>query len=112
MSKFSDGYDKINWSKPIPKKAPNNDQLPKEKAFMLAPKFDAFISPIDQTRISCPGGLREHNKKHGVTNVRDYGENYFERRGKEKYAEQQGATKEQRAERKELINQAMRKRGL
>ncbi len=79
---------------------------------MLAPDFKEFISPIDRSVVACPKGLREHNRKHGVTNVRDYGDNYFERRGKEKYAEQQGTTKEARADRRELINQAMKREGM
>lgn len=79
---------------------------------MIAPRFEPFQSPIDQSIISCPAGLREHNKKHGVTNIRDYGDTYFERRGKEKYREQQGATPAQRAERRELINRALTERGM
>ena len=110
MSKFSDNYDLIDWSKPIERKVP--DQLPKERTFMLAPQFEPFQSPIDKTTISCPAGLRRHNKKHGVTNIRDYGENYFDRRGKEKYQEQQGASKEARADRRELINRTLRERGM
>ena len=110
MSKVSDNYDLIDWSKPIERKV--SDQLPKERVFMLAPQFEEFRSPIDQTIVSCPAGLRRHNAKHGVTNIRDYGENYFERRGKEKYQEQQGSTREQRTERRELINRTLTEKGL
>ena len=111
VSKFSDGYDKIDWSKKVGRK--KSAQLPDtQKTFMLLPKFEEFVSPIDKSIISDRGSLRAHNKKHEVTNVRDYGEKYFDRRGKEKYADQQGSTSEQRKERKELINQEMRKRGM
>ena len=74
--------------------------------------IDAFVSPIDRSIIDDRGKLREHNKRHGVTNVADYGEDYFERRGKEKYAEQQGSTKEAKEQRVDAIKRAMYEHGL
>lgn len=73
--------------------------------------LDPFTSPIDGTVISCRSTLRKHNREHGVTNVADYGETYFERRGKEKYNEMTGNTKEAKHERIETIKAAMRKHG-
>jgi len=74
--------------------------------------LNAFVSPVDGSVIDDRGKLREHNKRHGVTNVADYGENYFEKRGKEKYADQQGSTREAKAERVEAIKKAMYDNGL
>ena len=74
--------------------------------------LDAFVSPVDGSIIDDRGKLREHNKRHGVTNVADYGEGYFERRGKEKFADQQGATKEAKMERVNAIKKAMYDNGL
>ena len=73
---------------------------------------EAFISPVDRTVIDDRRKLREHNKRHGVTNVRDYGEDYFERRGKEKYLESIGATKEAKAERIAALKEAFGKHGI
>lgn len=75
-------------------------------------QLDAFVSPVDGTVIDDRGKLREHNKRHGVTNVQDYGEGYFERRGKEKYAEQQGTTRAAKRDRIEAIRATMQKQGL
>lgn len=81
-----------------------------EFAGMLKP-LDPFTSPVDGTVITCRSKLRDHNRKHGVTNVADYGEGYFERRGKEKYNDMTGNTREAKNERVETIKAAMRKHG-
>jgi glycine cleavage system H lipoate-binding protein len=39
-----------------------------------------FKSPIDGSIIRDPAQLRAHNRKHGVTDRRDYGESWFERK--------------------------------
>lgn len=74
--------------------------------------IDSFVSPVDGTIISDRSHLRAHNARHEVTNVREYGPDWFERRGKEKYNEQQGKTPQQRRERREAINRTMRERGM
>jgi len=71
--------------------------------------FKEFKSPVDGSIISCPSKLREHNKRHGVTNVRDYGEDYFARRGKEKYKDMIGATSQAKKQRIETIQRAIHK---
>lgn len=40
----------------------------------------AFISPIDGSVIDDRGKLREHNRKHGVTNAADYSPEYLQKR--------------------------------
>lgn len=73
--------------------------------------LDAFVSPIDGRVIDDRSTLREHNKEHGVTNVADYGEEYFERRGKEKYNDSIGNTKEAKLERVNALRESMHKHG-
>lgn len=34
-------------------------------------KFEAFISPVDRTLITCQRDLDEHNKRNGVMNLHD-----------------------------------------
>lgn len=65
------------------------------------------MSPVDGTLIDDRGKLREHNKRHGVTDVRDYGDDWFKRRGVEKHAEMTGATPEAKKERIELIKHVL-----
>jgi hypothetical protein len=66
-----------------------------------------FVSPIDQTLISDRGQLREHNKRHGVTNTQDYGDGWFEKKAKERQ-ELFGANREQdKTERRGVINNAI-----
>jgi len=40
------------------------------------PDIEAFRSPIDGTVITGRKALREHNKRHNVTNVADYSEEW------------------------------------
>ena len=58
-----------------------------------------FVSPIDQTVISDPAQLRAHNIKHGVTDRRDYGESWFERKRGELESKRQSQDKQSKQER-------------
>lgn len=73
--------------------------------------LDPFVSPIDGSFIDDRSKLRAHNKEHGVTNVADYGAGYFERRGKEKYNDSIGNTKQAKRERIEALKQTMYEKG-
>ena len=62
-----------------------------EKSAYLAANHSAavhtmqpFVSPIDGSVISDPAQLRSHNAKHGVTDTREYGPNWFERKSRER----------------------------
>lgn len=74
--------------------------------------FTEFISPVDKTVISDRGQLARHNKRHGVTNIRDYGEAHFAKRGKEMYLEKTGQTKAAKEERKAVLREVMHRKGL
>jgi hypothetical protein len=103
-------YDK-QLEKMVPKNEYRQPTQGDEYATVLK-QLDPFISPIDGTMIDDRGKLREHNKKHGVTNVADYGEQYFERRQTEMHNETIGNTKEAKRERIETIKEAMHRHGL
>jgi hypothetical protein len=68
--------------------------------------IEPFISPIDKTVITGRAALRAHNKRHGVTDIRDYGPEWFKRRGKEKDADRLGQTKAAKQERIDLFKHA------
>ena len=42
-------------------------------------EFQEFKSPIDGSRIGDRRQLDAHNKKHGVTNISDYGQAHFDK---------------------------------
>jgi hypothetical protein len=71
--------------------------------------IEPFISPIDGTTITSRSVLREHNRKHGVTNMRDYGENWFKRKAEERRAELRFETAAAKQERIAALNEAIEK---
>lgn len=73
----------------------------------LGSDIKPFVSPIDGQVVSGRAALREHNKKHGVTNIADYEAGHFEKRGKEMAAEATGNTPEAKKERCELIDKTL-----
>ena len=82
------------------------------KSAMVVKGFDAFKSPVDGSVISCNSKLRDHNKRHGVTNVQDYGQAYFDKRGREKNREMLGQTRQAKQERVNTIKSAMYKHNM
>lgn len=82
------------------------------KAKGLGCDIEAFVSPIDGKIVSGRAALREHNKKHGVTNIADYSPEYFEKRGKEMTLEARGQTPEAKKERCQLIDKTLKDYGV
>lgn len=74
--------------------------------------IESFESPIDKSIISDRGQLRKHMKEHGVTNSADYPADYMKKRSQERNAEMFGDTSQATAERRELLNQELRKHGI
>ncbi len=68
--------------------------------------MEPFVSPIDGSIIRDGAQLAAHNRKHGVTDRRDYGPEWFERKHKEKSLALQSQTAEDRAHRIELLKHA------
>ena len=65
-----------------------------------------FVSPLDQTVISDPAQLRAHNRKHGVTDRRDYGESWFERKRGQLENQRQSLDKASKRDRIEILKRA------
>ena len=53
---------------------------PRVNAPMVMKPLEAFQSPIDRSVIRTREQLKVHNKRHGVTNVRDYKDGYVEKK--------------------------------
>lgn len=88
------------------------DRISSPEGTLLMKPMEPFISPIDGKPISTRSQLRAHNKEHGVTNVQDYGDAYFKRRGREMHNETIGNTPKAKAERREALNQQLYNHGL
>lgn len=80
------------------------------REFYIRDDIEPFISPIDQSVISSRSKLREHNLKHGVTDLRDYGDDWFKRKAKERAEQITG--KADRAERIEQIKRTLYQHGV
>lgn len=65
--------------------------------------FTPFTSPIDGTRIRDASQLASHDKKHGVTDPRNYGPDWFARESKARDDRLTGQTKVDRQERLNTI---------
>ena len=96
---------------PETKKLVPKDEYYAKKAFHNLQTFTineirSFVSPIDGTIIDSPGKLKAHNKKHGVTNIQDYGPEYFERKAKERDRILSGKSRQSKQERINVIMEA------
>ena len=74
--------------------------------------IDPFVSPVDGSVISDRSHLRRHNARHGVTDKRDYSEDFMQKRNARRVAEAKGQTPEARRERVELIKRALYEAGI
>ncbi len=79
----------------------------RSKAKGLGSDIDAFVSPIDGQVVSGRAALREHNKKHGVTNIADYSEGYFEKSGIQLAKNARGQTAKDKKERCEALDKTL-----
>lgn len=76
---------------------------------VVAKSFETFKSPVDGTIISDRRQLAQHNKKHGVTNIQDYGQKHFDDAGHRMHNERIGNTKQAECERREIIVNTLQK---
>lgn len=72
------------------------------------PDIEPFVSPVDGKVISGRRALREHNKKHNVTNPADF-KNEWEQKRKERERFYSGDTSYDSKRRKEHLIQAIEK---
>jgi hypothetical protein len=69
--------------------------------------IDAFISPIDGSTIDDRGKLRRHMAEHGVTNSQDYSPAFLLDRSKKRDDAMMGNTRQDKADRINLIRRAL-----
>lgn len=70
------------------------------------------MSPIDKSEISGRAALREHNRVHNVVDNREYGENYFKRKAKERRDAINGVRPSDKKARINAIIKACEKHGI
>jgi hypothetical protein len=113
---YKSGYARIDWSVGRKEREDRQEALEAIEAEKYASlpershkAFEEFISPIDKSVISDRGQLARHNKKHGVTNIADYGPKYFDRRREEMQRQSQG--KNDKQDRYRSIRKALHDQG-
>ncbi len=73
--------------------------------------IEPFVSPITGETITSRSHLRAHNHRHGVTDSRDYSDDFLVKRSHQRIAEMTGQTKAAKQERINLIKEALQKHG-
>jgi len=92
---------------------PKAEYYPQEKvSVQIMPDIQPFVSPVDGKVITSRTKLRAHNREHGVTNIRDYGEETRMKGELERQKRITGSTPQAKRERKMLIAEELRKRGV
>lgn len=73
--------------------------------------IETFKSPIDGSIISDRAHLREHNRKHGVTDMRDYSPEYIKKRADARQQYLGGTTEKARRDRVNTIMESIERHG-
>ena len=79
------------------------------KNYHVIDDIEPFVSPVDNTVITSRSKLREHNERHGVTDSRDYSQEYYDKKESQRHADTLGITREARQERIQLIRESIEK---
>lgn len=82
------------------------------KGPLICGDIESFVSPVDGSTITTRSQLREHNKRHGVTDSRDYSADWFKRKKAERDSKLQGNTAAARQDRVAALQKEMAKRGM
>jgi hypothetical protein len=69
--------------------------------------FEPFTSQIDNRKISNRDALKAHNREHQVTNIQDYGPDWFKRHEKQRQEQHHIKSSEAKQRRRESIIQAV-----
>ncbi len=121
---FDEGFDSIFgykepergswvWCSVRKKLIPKAEYVPPDtKIIYVHGDIESFVSPITREVISDRKQLRDHMREHGVTNSADYSHDFMMKRSGERIAEMTGQTPQAKAERIDLLNQELRKRGI
>ena len=86
------------------KLVPKDEYIPKGTPTFK--NLQPFKSPITGELITCPKQLREHNKRHGVTNIADYSKEHFKKKGQENVRQFHGNDKASKEHRIDILKQA------
>ena len=78
------------------------------KTAYIGGSFEPFKSPVDGTVIRNPRDLKSHNSRHGVTDIREYGDEWFQRRGQEMHSEKIGSTAQAKRERQKICHDVLK----
>ena len=100
------------WDETIKELVPKGTQNRAPNGAYIIRALNPFKSPITGEIISDRTHLRAHNKKHGVTDSRDYSPEFMKKRSNERDDQMTGNNPTARAERRELINQELKKHGI
>jgi hypothetical protein len=82
------------------------------KSAYVGKPFEPFKSPVDGSVVKTKADLAAHNKRNGVTDMREYSDEYFQRRGKEMSKRREGNTEQDRYERRKVVEKTLYKYGL
>ncbi len=82
-------------------------ERPQSKTAFIKKNMEPFVSPIDQSIISDHGQLREHNKRHGVTDTRDYSQEHFDKAAKKRQQVLAGTGAQAKQERREALRETI-----
>ena len=108
---FEDNFDKIFGSKKEREAKYADSKFTNvakhTRSHNMLPDFVPFQSPIDKKMITCRSKLRAHNKKHGVTDMRAYGDKWFKRKERERSDKITGNTKQAHKERIETVKKTL-----
>ncbi|MGI9336885.1 MAG: hypothetical protein ACR2P4_00020 [Gammaproteobacteria bacterium] len=92
------------WSRRLNKLVPKTVQDNTDNdAPYIQKDIEAFISPIDKSLITSRSTLRQHHKRHGTTDARDYSPAYYAEKAKQRKIDSEGANSADRQERLNAI---------
>lgn len=78
-----------------------------EHQHMIMPDIEAFVSPIDGSVVGSRSRLREHERRHGVTNASDFTQEW--KKAAEKRADYYTEDKAGKRDRIEALKSAVEK---
>ncbi len=91
---------------PQSKKVVEKSELIARNTSAAVHTMQPFVSPIDGSVIRSPAQLAAHNRKHGVTDRRDYGPDWFERKRRELELKRQSLDSASKRDRIEALKRA------
>lgn len=79
----------------------------KKEGPQIIKSIEPFKSPVDGSIISDHAQLREHNRRHGVTDSRDYSADFVHKRRLDREARLTGSSKDDIIDRKRALARAI-----